>query len=98
MATTEDDITRYVEKVISSTEDIFKNKVVDLTRRGGRLPFRFGFYEIRKLLDGFLRGEKDNRWIIMPGFRGTGKTTILAQAYFYLREDKNIKAEQILFL
>ena len=48
-------------------------------------PSRYGFIKVTKLLDDFLNGEKDNRLVVIPGLRGVGKTTLLAQTYFKYR-------------
>lgn len=43
---------------------------------------RPGFYRIDKYIKEFVEGKKESRWVIVPGLRGVGKTTILAQLYF----------------
>ncbi|MEK7611979.1 MAG: AAA family ATPase [Patescibacteria group bacterium] len=49
-------------------------------------PKRYAFFRIEKLIKGFLSGGRDQRWVVMPGLRGVGKTTILAQIYYKFRE------------
>lgn len=39
------------------------------------------FIKIKKYISDFLNNTDSERWIIMPGLRGVGKTTILAQTY-----------------
>ena len=57
------------------------------------------YYKIKKHLDDFLSGKNiENRFIVMPGLRGVGKTTILYQLYDYLLNEKNIDQENILYL
>lgn len=48
-------------------------------------PRRFGFFKIEKYIKDFLSGKKESRWVIIPGLRGVGKTTILAQIFFSFR-------------
>ena len=39
------------------------------------------YKQLKNHLDRFLKGTPDNRWLLMPGLRGVGKTTILKQLY-----------------
>lgn len=47
---------------------------------------RVDYYRIKSHLDQFMEKEYYNRFIVMPGLRGVGKTTILYQIYQYLIE------------
>jgi len=47
------------------------------------------FFRLKEYIDSFLKNNSDPRWIIMPGLRGVGKTTLLAQLYNSI--DSNIK-------
>lgn len=59
---------------------------------------RRAYLSIEKHLNSFIEGKTDREWLIMPGLRGTGKTTMLTQLYnsselsnqakFYLSLDK----------
>ena len=51
-----------------------------------------------KHVDDFLDGNKLNRYFILPGLRGVGKSTILFQVYDYLLNKKRIPQNQILYL
>ena len=42
------------------------------------------FEEIKNSIDEFIEGNELNRFIVLPGIRGVGKTTLLYQAYYYL--------------
>lgn len=44
-------------------------------------PKRNVFIRIEKYVKNFLSGRGEQRWVIIPGLRGVGKTTILAQIY-----------------
>ncbi len=63
-------------------------------------PFehRKTYFRIEKYVDEFLEGYIENRFIIMPGLRGIGKTTILFQIYEYLRKEKGIEQDRILYI
>ena len=59
---------------------------------------RRAYLSLEKHLNNFIEGRTDREWLILPGLRGTGKTTILTQLYnsaalkdsakFYLSLDK----------
>ena len=53
--------------------------------------------EIKGYIDTFLDERTPNRFFIMPGLRGVGKSTILYQLYDYLLKDKNVSRKNILF-
>lgn len=42
-------------------------------------PKRFIFVKLQKYIDDFLNKKSENRMVIIPGFRGVGKTTLMAQ-------------------
>ena len=61
---------------------------------------RIQFDEIKQHIDGFCESENEyyTRFLMMPGLRGVGKTTILYQLYEYLTKEKNINEQNILYL
>ena len=61
---------------------------------------RFMFYTIKDEIDNFIdsNGEYYNRFIMIPGLRGVGKTTILYQIYNYLISYKKINNKYILYI
>ena len=59
---------------------------------------RTEFSKIKNYIDTFLEGNFNNRFIVMPGIRGVGKTTILFQIYEYISKEKNIPNNQILYI
>ncbi len=61
---------------------------------GKKHPKRFIFVKLQKYIEDFLNKKSENRMVIIPGFRGVGKTTLMAQA---CTENQN-KVEKILFL
>lgn len=56
------------------------------------------YFHIKKYVDEFLDGYIENRFVIMSGLRGIGKTTILFQIYEYLRKEKGIEEDRILYI
>ena len=61
---------------------------------------RVNFDEIKKYIDEFCESETEYypRFLMMPGLRGVGKTTILYQLYQYLINTKKIDEKNILYL
>ena len=54
--------------------------------------------DIKKEIDNYLNGYTNGRFIVLPGIRGVGKTTLLYETYNYLTKDKNIPPNQILYI
>lgn len=47
-----------------------------------RYPFSRQMKELLiKYIDDFVQGKPNERWVVMPGLRGVGKTTLMAQVY-----------------
>ncbi|KAA0014787.1 MAG: ATP-binding protein, partial [Thermoplasmata archaeon] len=69
------------------------------TKVGGKtLKYRRVFFRLKKYVDEFLGENKtDNRFVVLPGLRGVGKTTLLFQIYEYI-EKKGIKRDCILYV
>jgi predicted AAA+ superfamily ATPase len=74
-------------------------KLIATDKNGKPLPKRHIFSRIKNHIDNFLKKDKKiNRLIIIPGLRGTGKTTLLYQIYLYLIKRKNVSRERVLFI
>jgi len=87
----------YLERRIQYTEKLALKYTTYENNRP--LPKRHIFSRIKNYIDNFLeKNEKINRLIIIPGLRGTGKTTLLYQIYLYLIRKKNIPRERTLFI
>jgi hypothetical protein len=86
----------FVQKHIAIAPDRLKSYTENST--GGKYPHRWAFVRLDKLLRDFLAGKQENRWIVMPGLRGVGKTTLLAQVYFQALRTYNIPQQQMLFI
>ena len=48
---------------------------------------RQAFWEVKAPLDRFQANSTGSQWLIMPGLRGVGKTTVLTQLYLSLPEE-----------
>ena len=52
---------------------------------GADLPHRAMTVSVRKHVEDFLQSPKSSkRWLVIPGLRGVGKTTITAQTYLFI--------------
>ncbi len=70
----------------------------ELTKNNQKLNIRKEFGEIKSNIDDFLEGYASKRFIVMPGLRGVGKTTLIYQIYEYLLKEKNIPLSNILYI
>lgn len=71
------ELIQYLQKQTRTTEDRVNKYTHNL--KGEELPKRFLFIKIQKYLNDFLNKQSANRIIIIPGLRGVGKTTLMAQ-------------------
>lgn len=55
------------------------------------------FNQIKEYIDDFLNGNPFNRFLVLPGLRYVGKSTLLFQTYDYLLRDRKIAPNQILY-
>jgi len=63
---------------------------------GGDYLKRRVYTKIERLADGFLKSKPQDRLVLLPGFRGVGKTTILCQVYRHLTEDLRVDPKRVL--
>ena len=63
-------------------------------------PFntRTEFDNIKDYINDFLNGDIQNRFIVLPGLRGVGKSTMIFQIYDYLLREKGILPKNILYV
>ena len=86
------DLVQYLQQQIRTTG--VRTRRYTHSPRGEKYPQRFMFVKIKKYIDGFLSKTQDNTMVIIPGFRGVGKTTLMAQ----LCSSYSGKVDNILFL
>ena len=90
----EDSIHDFLQSQIADTPLSLNS---ELSNKGVKFNHRDDFEEIKSFIDNFIDGNNVNRYIVLPGLRGVGKTTILFQAYEYLINQKNVNPNQILY-
>lgn len=86
--------TELIDYILTKQNKIKKIVNNNLYFNNEKLDYRIEYYRIKNHIDQFLNKEYYNRFIVMPGLRGVGKTTIMLQIYDYLIqngvENKNI--------
>lgn len=95
MLTKEELISGYVIDALRRSEDRLGQKVFD--RSGERLEQRDDLARILSIIDDFRSGMRQVRWLVLPGLRGVGKTTMLAQTFDRLRAE-GVSIEDMLYL
>jgi predicted AAA+ superfamily ATPase len=95
MLTKEELISGYITDAIGRAEDRLGQKLFE--RSGERLEQRDDLVRIFSLIDDFRSGRRQVRWLVLPGLRGVGKTTMLAQTYDRLK-DMGVPMEDMLYL
>ena len=63
------------------------------------IPFkkRDEFSVLKRRMDDYINKESSERFFVLPGLRGVGKTTLLLQCYEYLLKEKNISQSNLLY-
>ncbi len=87
-------VEEYVRARIESGPQQLENKI---TFRGKRLPFRTPYASVYNHLKGYLSGKRVKNVILLPGLRGTGKTTMLFQAYDYIVNRWGVSPTRVLY-
>ena len=88
------DYLKYIVKQINSTPYIADDF---LKKNNEEFNHRNAFNTLKGNVDEFLEGYDENRFTVMPGLRGVGKTALLLQTYEYLA-DKGIDKDRILYV
>jgi predicted AAA+ superfamily ATPase len=60
----------------------FKARAYVFDEKNTKNPTRNCFVKLQMYISDFLKGNSAARWILLSGFRGIGKTTLLSQLYF----------------
>lgn len=87
-------LSNYINKQLITIPNYLNEK---LLIHDTRIREREEFNQIKNYIDEFLEGNPINRFIVLPGLRGVGKSTLLFQTYDYLLKIKNIPPNQILY-
>lgn len=86
-------IENYINRIIYNTPLTITERISENNKK---LEYRNDYYYIKRLIDEFLEKETKKRFLILPGLRGVGKTTLLFQLYDYLINNKKIPINRVL--
>ena len=75
-------ILNYVQNQIAQAPPRLRGHITD--SMGKLYPQRHIYTELEKYLEAFLSGQTEQRWLVVPGLRGIGKTTVLSQLFLNL--------------
>jgi len=79
MVKNNDEIVKYIQNQIAQSNA--KTLSYILGENGEKNPKRYLYPKINKHIKNFLKGQQEPRWVTIPGIRGVGKTTLLAQLF-----------------
>ncbi|MDD5083337.1 MAG: AAA family ATPase [Candidatus Moranbacteria bacterium] len=71
------ELIHYLQQQLRTTDERLKR--FTHSSDGKKHPSRFMFVKLKQYIDDFLEKKSENKMIIIPGFRGVGKTTLTAQ-------------------
>ena len=90
-----DEILRYVQNQLVQAPFRLKSYAQD--EQGKKYPKRYLYVKVDKYFRDFLHNPNAwDRWIIIPGLRGVGKTTILAQ--LFLNHQQEVDDRRMLYV
>lgn len=72
-----EELIQYVQKQIATTDDRLRH--FTQSPNGEKYPRRFLYVKLKQYINDFLDKKPGSRMVIIPGFRGVGKTTLMAQ-------------------
>lgn len=75
-------VLQYVQNQIAQAPHRLRGHVTDPS--GAVYPQRHIYVRLEKHLTDFIAGQTEQRWLIVPGLRGVGKTTVLSQLFLKL--------------
>lgn len=87
----------FIKNQIGKGPELIDSYVLDRNTQKPLL-YRSAFYRLKKYVNSFLGGETEERFIILCGLRGIGKTTLVCQVYKYLMVKKGMKKENLFYL
>ncbi|MDO8505417.1 MAG: AAA family ATPase [bacterium] len=86
------ELVQYLQQQIRTTDERLKRFTHSID--GKKHPRRFMFKKLQQYVEGFLSKKSGTKMVIIPGFRGVGKTTLMAQ----VGTEYKSKVGSILFL
>jgi len=72
-------VNRYLQNQLNRAPALLRTYTQD--EQGNKYLTRNMYIRVQKLINDFIAGEKEVRIVSVPGLRGVGKTTLLAQLY-----------------
>lgn len=69
----------------------------ELSYAGKKFNKRSDYETITNHIDDFIEGRNINRFLLLPGIRDVGKTTLLFQIFDYLLKEKGVSPQDILY-
>lgn len=84
------EVKNYVARQLTEQAKILRLSAYD--REGCAYLKRYFYYRLDKHARNFLETGGEPRWVMMPGLRGVGKTTVLAQLFFAYQNRFNGRA------
>jgi len=87
-----EELTLYLQNQIRTTDERLKRFTHSID--GREYPKRFMFIKLQQYIDDFIGKKSNNKLVIVPGFRGVGKTTMMSQACIAYKN----KINNVLFL
>lgn len=92
----EDILSNLIKENLSEIPSTINKKT---SKNNVKFEYREEYYQIKQIIDNYIdKEETHKRFLVLPGIRGVGKTTLLYQIYEYLFKEKNIPINQILYL
>jgi len=71
---------KYLQEQIAQSD--FRAKAYVFDDQNNKNPTRNCFVKLNMYLNNYLGGNSGIRWLVLSGFRGVGKTTLLSQLYY----------------
>src|SRR3989339_124807 len=81
-----EELKKYIQNQLLHSKDRLEGYIRDVN--GKVFHKRSAYFVLENHINSFINGKNEPRIIVMPGLRGTGKTTLLAQLYFHAQAEK----------
>ena len=89
-------VEKYVQKQLNQVPATLNRNITN--KEKNKFNKREEFKKIKQRIDEFINKESDERFFVLPGLRGVGKTTLMYQSYEYLLKEKDISPNNILYV
>ncbi|MBE6493726.1 MAG: ATP-binding protein [Methanosphaera stadtmanae] len=89
-------LSNYINHQLNEVPSVLNRRLSSF--KGIKYNQRDDFNILKKRIDDYLNKDSDERFFLLPGLRGVGKTTLLFQIYEYLLKQKDISPTDILYI